>query len=145
VDLFAAEGPLPRNLLEALEREKDIRYASRTRHNTQRAMETHNARMALRELLTKLPEELRNEPNAVLLGKLAKEHKVTVAQLVYKNKPFEGSSKDYEFSRQAMIEHWQAGHGAVEHCMAEHADKLRCRPEGATLMLGENQEKAMTS
>src|SRR5205085_5870024 len=31
VDVFAARGPLPRNLDEVNEREKDIRYSSRTR------------------------------------------------------------------------------------------------------------------
>ena len=34
VDLFNAHGPMPRNMLEVDEREKDIRYSSRTRLNT---------------------------------------------------------------------------------------------------------------
>src|SRR5260221_9558671 len=34
VDLFSARGPLPISLLEAAEREKDIRFSSRTRMNT---------------------------------------------------------------------------------------------------------------
>ena len=34
VDLFSARGPLPVSLLEAAEREKDIRFSSRTRMNT---------------------------------------------------------------------------------------------------------------
>src|ERR1700749_753675 len=34
VDLFSARGPLPKTLLEAAEREKDIRFSSRTRMNT---------------------------------------------------------------------------------------------------------------
>ena len=31
VDLWSARGPLPKNLLDVTEREKDIRYSSRTR------------------------------------------------------------------------------------------------------------------
>src|ERR1700736_102073 len=47
VDLFSARGPLPASLLEAAEREKDIRFSSRTRMNTDKNMEIHNARRAL--------------------------------------------------------------------------------------------------
>src|SRR3954447_17523266 len=58
VDLFSARGDLPRTLLEAAEREKDIRYSSRTRMNTDKNRMIHNTRKALRELYTKLPEHL---------------------------------------------------------------------------------------
>src|ERR1700736_2608333 len=39
VDLFSARGPLPVSLLEAAEREKDIRFSSRTRMNTDKNKE----------------------------------------------------------------------------------------------------------
>ena len=58
VDLFAHAAPLPKTLLEAAEREKDIRYSSRTRMNTDANMQLHNARKAMRDLLNQLPEEL---------------------------------------------------------------------------------------
>src|SRR5882724_13080732 len=56
VDLFSARGQLPLSLLEASEREKDIRYSSRTRMNTDKNRQIHNARMAVRDLLGKLPD-----------------------------------------------------------------------------------------
>jgi NTE family protein len=136
VDLFRADGPLPRTILDVVEREKDIHYASRTRHNTDRAMQSHEAKMALRKLLGSLPEEIRNAANTQFLEKLSEERKITVAQFVYRHKPYEGSSKDYEFSRMAMTEHWQAGVADVEHCMMRHREKLRCRPESATMVVG---------
>jgi NTE family protein len=141
VDLFRADGPLPRTILDVMEREKDIHYASRTRHNTERAMQSHEAKMALRKLLRSLPEELRNTANTQFLEKLSEERKITVAQLVYRQKPYEGSSKDYEFSRMAMTEHWQAGVADVEHCMMRHREKLRRRPESATMVVGGEAEK----
>ena len=140
IDLFNAEGPLPKTWLDVLEREKDIRFASRTRHNTERALESHRNKMALRTLLAALPEELRSDPNAQLLEKLSKDHKVTVAQVVYRNKPYEGSSKDYEFSRQAMLEHWRAGVADITRCVAEHRKTLEGRPERATMVLDEHEE-----
>src|SRR6478672_11246719 len=56
VDLFSARGDLPMSLLDAAEREKDIRFSSRTRMNTDRNKQMHNTRKALRELFAKLPD-----------------------------------------------------------------------------------------
>ena len=56
VDLFSARGELPETLLEAAEREKDIRFSSRTRMNTDKNRQIHNARKAVRDLISKLPE-----------------------------------------------------------------------------------------
>src|SRR3982074_90829 len=69
VDLFCARGLLPVSLLEAAEREKDIRFSSRTRMNTDKNREIHNARMAVRDLIGKLPDYLKNDPSAELLRK----------------------------------------------------------------------------
>ena len=30
--------------------------------------------------------------------------------LIYRAKGYEGNSKDYEFSRQSMVDHWRAGY-----------------------------------
>src|ERR1700692_1204955 len=109
VDLFSARGPLPVSLLEAAEREKDIRFSSRTRMNTDKNKQVHNARMALRELIGKLPEDLRNDPSLAILCQAAKENTVTVVHLIYRSKDYESSSKDYDFSHIGMVEHWGAG------------------------------------
>ena len=58
VDLFSARGDLPTSLLEAAEREKDIRFSSRTRMSTDKNKQIHNARKAVRDLLGKLPDHL---------------------------------------------------------------------------------------
>ena len=122
VDLFNAHGALPRTLLEASEREKDIRYASRTDHNTDVDMKIHAAKVALRALLAALPEELRTSPNAALLGDLSYENAVTVVKLCYRRKPYEGPSKDFEFSRQTMLDHWRTGLEDLRHAMEKRGD-----------------------
>ena len=109
VDLFSARGPLPETLLEAAEREKDIRFSSRTRMNTDKNRQLHNARKAVRDLIAKLPEELQHDASVEFLRKAAKENTVTVVHLIYKSKNYESSSKDYDFSHLAMVEHWEAG------------------------------------
>jgi NTE family protein len=117
VDLFSARGPLPQSMFEAQEREKDIRYSSRTRMTTDKNKRIHNIRKALRDLIGKLPEDLKGDPGVALLSEAAKENTVTVVHLIYRSKTHESSSKDYNFSRLGMTEHWSAGSRDVERSM----------------------------
>ena len=117
VDLFSARGPLPNSLLEAAEREKDIRYSSRTRMNTDKNKQIHNARKALRDLIGKLPEELKSDPSVEILRKAAKENTVTVVHLIYRSKNYKSSSKDYDFSHVAhgrTLGRWRARRSSVD-------------------------------
>jgi NTE family protein len=133
VDLFSARGPLPVSLLEAAEREKDIRFSSRTRMNTDKNKQVHNARKALRELIGKLPDYLKNDPSVELLREAAKESTVTVVHLIYRSKNYESSSKDYDFSRVGMIEHWSAGERDV-HRSLRHEEWLERPQSGETMV-----------
>ena len=133
VDLFSARGPLPVSLLDAAEREKDIRFSSRTRINTDKNRQIHNARKALRELIGKLPDYLKNDPSVELLREAAKESTVTVVHLIYRSKNYESSSKDYDFSRVGMVEHWDAGVRDV-HLSMRHKDWLERPQNGETMV-----------
>ena len=120
-------------LLEAAEREKDIRYSSRTRMNTDKNRQIHNARMAVRDLISKLPDYLKIDPAVALLREASKENTVTVVHLIYKSKNYETSSKDYDFSHVAMTEHWNAGVRDV-HLSMRHKDVLERPQSGETMM-----------
>src|SRR5690348_16521428 len=133
VDLFSARGQLPETLLEAAEREKDIRYSSRTRMNTDKNRQVHNARKAVRDLISKLPADLQNDPSVEYLRKAAKENTVTVVHLIYKSKNYETSSKDYDFSHVAMTEHWNAGVRDVYLSM-RHKEWLERPQSGETMV-----------
>jgi len=133
VDLFSARGELPKNLLEAAEREKDIRYSSRTRLNTDKNRQIHNTRRALRDLIMKLPDNLKNDPAVEILAKAARENTVTVVHLIYRSKNYETNSKDYDFSHVAMVEHWEAGVRDV-HLSMRHKDWLERPQSGETMV-----------
>lgn len=133
VDLFSARGPLPHSLLDAAEREKDIRYSSRTRMNTDKNKQIHNARKAVQELISKLPENLQNDPAVAFLRDAAKENTVTVVHLIYRSKNYETSSKDYDFSHVAMVEHWDAGVRDV-HLSMRHEEWLERPQTGETMV-----------
>ena len=55
-----------------------------------------------------------------MLREAARESAVAVVQLIYRKRPYEGGSKDYEFSRQTMLEHWASGVADVERYLAHH-------------------------
>src|SRR5436190_2460094 len=105
VDLFAARGEMPATLGEASEREKDIRYSSRTRLNTTFELRRQATVQAAQRLLARLPPRLRDDPDAKLLAAIPCEASVDVVHLIYRSKHYESQSKDYEFSRASMLEH----------------------------------------
>ncbi len=130
VDLFSAMGPMPTNLLQVTEREKEIRFSSRTRLNTDSELTKQACAQAARRLLAKLPEKLRKDPDALAL--LARRHEaaVSVVHLIYRSKNYESQSKDYEFSRASMEDHWQAGSDDMSHTL--HHPKWLGRKQPST-------------
>jgi NTE family protein len=110
VDLWSARGTLPRTMTEVMTRQKEIQYSSRTRSSSDRFRYTQRLRNAVASLLHKLPDELRNSPEAALLQAHACPTVYNLIQLIYRARLYEGDSKDYEFSRYSMEEHWRAGY-----------------------------------
>jgi NTE family protein len=110
VDLWSARGEFPRNMLEVMTREKEIRYSSRTRAATDQFKQIQRLRGAAASLLDKLPDNLKNSPEAQLLCPAVDRKVYNIVHLIYRAKNYEGHSKDYEFSRLSMEEHWRAGY-----------------------------------
>jgi len=127
VDLWSARGEFPRNMLEVVTREKEIRYSSRTRAGTDQFKHIQRLRRAAAGLIEQLPEDLRNSPEAKLLSTTADRKIYNIIHLIYRAKNYEGHSKDYEFSRLSMEEHWRAGCHDARRTL-RHADVLR-RPD----------------
>ena len=73
VDLWNARGDLPRNLIEAELRQKEIRFSSRTRAATDQFKQKQMVRRTVAKLLEKLPEDLRQTPEAEMLAEQADE------------------------------------------------------------------------
>ena len=109
VDLFSARGKLPTNLAEVQQRQKDILYSSRTRYNSDMAAKVANTGKALRDLLAKLPQHLKHDEDVLHLAEVARVAPIDIVQLIYRRASWELESKDYEFSRVSVLEHWQAG------------------------------------
>ncbi len=118
VDLWSASGELPSDLTQADVRQKEIQFASRTRFATDHCRKAQKARHAVRQLLERLPPDLRKSPEVEELSKEADEAAYNVVELIYHSKTYEGIAKDYEFSRRTMEEHWRAGHDDAVRALA---------------------------
>ena len=128
VDLFVAEGPLPTDLMRVAEREKDIRFSSRTRLNTTDTLARHTLAQTARRLIAKLPPELADDPDARALNAASRQAAITVVHLINRRKHYETQSKDYEFSRVSMQEHWRAGCADMTHTLSHPSWRARTLP-----------------
>jgi len=72
---------------------------------------------AARRLIDKLPPALRDDPDARALSRVRCETAVDVVHLIYRSKHYESQSKDYEFSRLSMQEHWETGRSDMAHTL----------------------------
>jgi len=109
VDLFPARGALPKNLNEVGERDKDIRYSSRTRAVTDRLRREHDLRHSMNMLWEKLPDDLRSGPEAAMLDEFRCVTTMDIVELIYRPEHALGQSKDYEFDRLTMEKRWAQG------------------------------------
>jgi len=128
IDLWSARGELPRDLIEVELRQKEIRFSSRTRAATDQFKQEQLLRRAIGKLLAQLPGGLQQSPEAQRLAAEADEKVYNIIQLIYHASNYEGSSKDFEFSRRTMEEHWSAGYNDAVRTL-RHPEVLR-RPEG---------------
>jgi NTE family protein len=110
VDLWPSRGDLPHSMACVNTRQKEIMYSSRTRAASTRFMEMQTLRNSVADLLKKLPPELANEPEIELLRPFSDRKVWNLIHLIYHARGYEGDSKDYEFSRLSMVDHWRAGY-----------------------------------
>lgn len=110
VDLWTACGDFPRNLAEVATRQKEIQYSSRTRAFTNFIKRLHKVECSVATLLDQLPDEFKQSEEARFLASIAQRHAYNLVHLIYRPRGYEGDSKDYEFSRLSMAEHWRSGY-----------------------------------
>jgi NTE family protein len=114
VDLWSAQGALPRNMAEVATRHKEIQFSSRTRASTGQFKNVHRVQRALAALLRRLPADFEENDDLKILKSVASDKVYNIIHLIYRAQNYEGHSKDYEFSRLSMQDHWRAGyHDAV--------------------------------
>jgi len=123
VDLWSAHGALPHDLMEAAERRKEIQYSSRTRFFTEFVRHTQEQRRLVHDLMALVPEAQRGK--AAYRRAEAQQSAVltNVIHLIYTNKSSGAHFRDFEFGRDGMRKHWQAGLEDMRHTLS-HPDWL---------------------
>ncbi len=134
IDLFSARGVLPRDIQDVLARHKDIMYSSRTRYNTDVYRRLHTWKKKLQRALEKVPEDKLSDEERMLRNELATMPDITILQLIYQQKAYEGHAKDYEFSGTSMREHWQSGYEDTRRTL-RRKDWLAMPPHGAGVVV----------
>lgn len=114
IDLFSARGGLPNTLAEVAERKKDIRFSSRTRMVSDRVREQHQLHQRLCQLAEMLPASKRNTPEVQALLADCDDPSIELIHVIHHRKTYETQTKDYEFSRLSMQEHWQTGQADMQ-------------------------------
>jgi NTE family protein len=64
-----------------------------------------------------LPAGQRADPQVQRWLAEAEEASITLVHLIHRGKGSETQSKDYEFSRASMLDHWQAGQHDMAHAL----------------------------
>lgn len=113
VDLFPAQGPLPRELSDVWSREKDIRFSSRTRAVTDLYVRARRKDAAIADLLDALPPEQQSLPQAEALRGMIDTGAISVVHLIYRNRDWQTGARDFEFSPASIHDHWHQGEVAV--------------------------------
>ncbi len=118
VDLFSARGTIPQTLFDVQTREKEIRYSSRTRLNTDYFKLIQSMRRAVRRLDDVLPDEIKSGFDWKLLSSFSCNAAITIVHLIHRRAVYSTQSNDYEFSRYTGNEHWRDGKDDVERTLS---------------------------
>ncbi|MDB5800844.1 MAG: hypothetical protein JWL63_1783 [Rhodocyclales bacterium] len=123
VDLFSARGAMPVNMAGVTSRQKDITYSSRTRFNTDKLAQIQRNKATILRLIAKLPAAVRNTQDVKDLVAANQTAHIDIVHLIYRQDRYELESKDYEFSRESVIRHWQSGQDDMRNTI-DHPDLL---------------------
>jgi NTE family protein len=143
LDLFSSTGVLPMTIMEAAEREKEIRFSSRTRGVTKSTMADIAFKKAAKNLVKKLPPEWLEDKDVKTLFESCRDGSITVMHLINRASATDTQSKDYDFSRLSMQEHWKRGFDAASASLNSRAWNTRAIP--ARGMVTFDQEKVVRS
>lgn len=135
VDLFSAQGTVPETLFDVQTREKEIRYSSRTRLNTDYSKILQELRRAVRRLDGVLPDDIKSTFDWQLLTRHSCNAAITIVHLIHRRAVYSTQSNDYEFSRYTVNEHWRAGIDDVERTLSNPAWINRETPEDGVMVL----------
>jgi NTE family protein len=110
VQVWNRRGEYPQSILQVLNREKDIQYASRTETQILRQKQIHKLRHIITELTSHLPEEVQQNSG---IGELTSYGCLTQMHVILLQAPalaHETYLKDIDFTEKGIEARWEAGY-----------------------------------
>lgn len=120
VDLWSAAGKLPDNLMEVSDREKSIRYSSRTRQITDLKREQNQLNALFSELIDLIPEDKQESETVHRLKAMIPDQRVNLFHVIYRDQPYETYFKDFQFGLSALHNHWRCGEEDIDQILSDH-------------------------
>lgn len=119
VNVWQPTGSHPTTIQQVMARHKDIQFASRGKSHVARQAQIHRLRHVVRELASRLPPEMRDDP---LVRDMAEYGCGTLMHLVRLLSPRldgEDHTKDIDFTPSGIENRWKAGHDHARKALAE--------------------------
>jgi NTE family protein len=118
VQMWNAEGADPETLWQVMGRRKDIQYASRSRSHIARQKQIHHLRHVIRELASKLPDDVRASAQAKELASWGCGTTMHVVRLIAPELDGEDQLKDLDFTAAGIAARRRAGYADTRRMLA---------------------------
>ncbi len=109
VNVWQTEAAEPNSIWQVLNRQKEIQYASRAEHHIDQQRQIHHLRHVIRELSSRLPEDLAQRPDVRELSEWGCGTTMHVVPLLAPALAHEDHTKDIDFSAAGIRARWLAG------------------------------------
>jgi NTE family protein len=119
VNVWQPSGEHPKTLQQVMARHKDIQFASRGKTHVARQAQIHRLRHVVRELVNRLPAELRSDPTILDLAEYGCGTLMHLVRLLSPRLEGEDHTKDIDFTRAGIEQRWKAGYDHARKVLAE--------------------------
>ena len=141
IDLWDATEAHPRSINQAMARQKDIQYASRSNEHLEDHRKLQELRRAIHLLAEQLPAKAKADPKLQQLVDLGCQSNINIVHLVMKAMPDEDQYRDIDFSKSRLAQRWTAGSKDAERALA-HKAWLKPLPPQVGLVIHELEQRA---
>ncbi len=121
IDLWDPTEKVPTSIAEAIIRQKDIQYASRSSEHLEDHECMQNLRRAVQLLAERLPAKERNSAAVKKLIGLGCTSTINIVRLVMKALPNDDQNKDIDFASATIETRWQAGLKDIDRALTHKA------------------------
>jgi NTE family protein len=113
VHMWNPIGPVPTNIWEVLNRQKDVQYSSRISSHISRQQQAHRLRHVINQLVKHLPDDQRKSDVVKELASYGCPTQMHVMRLLAPQLDAESHTKDMDFSPSGIRMRWDAGYEAT--------------------------------